>query len=149
MFSFLQENQKLRMEYELVQMENESLKLEVAKYVSASQKRKGDTHDSGDFNTFNETAIDSEGRVTGLLGSMEVPFLLNQEVQSREDRMKTYFRNKISELKSEKDELRSKTEHYVKEVIKTYFQNNKSNLYLQSRCSCFIHSEFVIHLIYL
>ncbi|KAL0869343.1 hypothetical protein ABMA27_007598 [Loxostege sticticalis] len=110
-----QENQKLRMEYELVQMENESLKLEVAKYVSASQKRKGDTHDSGDFNTFNETAIDSEGRVTGLLGSMEVPFLLNQEVQSREDRMKTYFRNKISELKSEKDELRSKTEHYVKE----------------------------------
>ncbi|XP_063831528.1 protein phosphatase 1 regulatory subunit 21 [Ostrinia nubilalis] len=110
-----QENQKLRMEYELVQMENESLKLEVAKYVSASQKRKGDTHDSGDFNTFNETAIDNEGRVTGLLGSMEVPFLLTQEVQSREDRMKAYFRNKISELKVEKDELRSKTEHYVKE----------------------------------
>lgn len=104
------------MEYELVQMENESLKLEVSKYVSASQKRKGDTHDSGDFNTFNETSIDAEGRVTGLLGSMEVPLLLNHEIQSREDRMKTYFRNKISDLKAEKDELRSKTEHYVKEV---------------------------------
>ncbi|KAL4711741.1 hypothetical protein ACJJTC_015807 [Scirpophaga incertulas] len=110
-----QDNQKLRMEYELLQMENESLKLEVSKYVSASQKRKGESHDSGDFNNFNETSVDSEGKVTGLLGSMEVPFLMNHEVQSREDRLKTYFRNKISELKSEKDELRSKTEHYVKE----------------------------------
>ncbi|KAM3958105.1 uncharacterized protein ACR2FA_007899 [Aphomia sociella] len=110
-----QENQKLRMEYEMVQMENESLKLEVSKYVSASQKRRGDGHDSGDFNSFNETSVDSEGRVTGLLGSLEAPFLINHEVQSREDRMKMYFRNKISELNAEKDGLKSKTEHYVKE----------------------------------
>ncbi|XP_049878062.1 protein phosphatase 1 regulatory subunit 21 [Pectinophora gossypiella] len=110
-----QENQKLRMEYELVQMENESLKLEVSKYVSASQKRRGDGHDSGDFNNFTETSIDAEGKVTGLLGSLSVPFLLNHEIQSREDRMKTYFRNMLSELQVEKEELKSKTEHYVKE----------------------------------
>ncbi|CAH0400349.1 unnamed protein product [Chilo suppressalis] len=110
-----QENQKLRMEYELLQMENDSLKLEVSKYVSASQKRKGESHDSGDFNSFNETSIDAEGKLTGLLGSMEVPFLLNHEVQAREERVKTYFRNKISKLEGEKDELRSKTEHYVTE----------------------------------
>ncbi|CAG9789099.1 unnamed protein product [Diatraea saccharalis] len=110
-----QENQKLRMEYELLQMENDSLKLEVSKYVSASQKRKGESHDSGDFNNFNETSVDTEGKVIGLLGSMEVPFLLNHEVQSREDRMKTYFRDKVSKLEAEKDELRSKTEHYVTE----------------------------------
>ncbi|XP_053614081.1 protein phosphatase 1 regulatory subunit 21 [Plodia interpunctella] len=110
-----QNNQKLRMEYELLQMENESLKLEVAKYVSASQKRRGDGHDSGDFNSFNETCVDGEGRVTGLLGSLEVPFLVNHEVQAREDRVRTYFRNKISDLEVEKNELKSKTEHYVKE----------------------------------
>lgn len=45
------------MEYELLQMENESLKLEVSKYVSASQKRRGETHDSGDFNCFSETSV--------------------------------------------------------------------------------------------
>lgn len=110
-----QENQKLRMEFEMLQMENESLKLEVAKYVSASQRRRGDGHDSGDFNTFGETSMDAEGRVTGLLGSLQVPFLLNQEVETREERMKTYFRNKISELNTERGELKSKTEHYVKE----------------------------------
>ncbi|CAB3246328.1 unnamed protein product [Arctia plantaginis] len=110
-----QENQKLKMEFEILRMENESLKLEVAKYVSASQKRRSDGHDSGDFNNFGETTVDSEGRITGLLGSLEVPFLLNHEVEAREDRMKTYFRNKISELKAEKEELKSKTEHYVKE----------------------------------
>lgn len=104
------------MEYELLHMENETLTLEVSKYVSASQRRRGDGHDSGDFNNFTETSVDAEGRVTGLLGSLEVPFLLNQEVQLREDRMKAYFRNKISELKAEREELKSKTEHYVKEV---------------------------------
>lgn len=111
-----QDNQKLRMEYGMLQIENESLKLEIGKYVSASQKRRGDGHDSGDFNIFSETSIDGEGRITGLLGSLEVPFLLSHEVQMREERMKTYFRNSISELKVEKDELKSKTEHYVKEV---------------------------------
>lgn len=113
---YLQDNQKLRMKYELLQMENESLKLEIGKYVSASQKRRGEGHDSGDFNHFNETSVDGEGRVTGLLGSLEVPFLVNHEVQAREDRMTTYFRNKTSELKAEKEELKSKTEDYVKEV---------------------------------
>ncbi|XP_047034199.1 protein phosphatase 1 regulatory subunit 21 [Helicoverpa zea] len=110
-----QENQKLKMEFEMLRMENESLKLEVAKYVSASQKRRGDGHDSGDFNTFGETSVDAEGRVTGLLGSLQVPFILDQEIEMREERMKTYFRNKISELKTEREELKSKTEHYVKE----------------------------------
>ncbi|XP_026734573.1 protein phosphatase 1 regulatory subunit 21 [Trichoplusia ni] len=113
--SLEQENQKLRMEFEMLRMENESLKLEVAKYVSASQKKRGDGHDSGDFNTFGETSVDHEGRVTGLLGSLEVPFLMTSEVETREERMKSYFRNKISELKSEREELKSKTEHYVKE----------------------------------
>ncbi|KAH9633693.1 hypothetical protein HF086_009027 [Spodoptera exigua] len=113
--SLEQENQKLKMEFEMLRMENESLKLEVAKYVSASQRRRGDGHDSGDFNTFGETSVDAEGRVTGLLGSLQVPFLLTQEIETREERMKTYFRNKISELKIEKEELKSKTEHYVKE----------------------------------
>lgn len=45
------------MEYELLGMENESLKLELSKYVSAAQKKRGDTHDSGDFNSFNETSV--------------------------------------------------------------------------------------------
>ncbi|XP_073950724.1 uncharacterized protein isoform X2 [Choristoneura fumiferana] len=110
-----QENQKLRMEYELLQMENENLKLEIAKHISASQKRRGDGHDSGDFNFYSETSVDGEGRVTGLLGSMEVPFLLGHEIQTREDRMTTYFRNKMSELAAEREQLKSKTEHYVKE----------------------------------
>ncbi|XP_063628128.1 protein phosphatase 1 regulatory subunit 21 [Cydia splendana] len=119
-----QENQKLRMEYELLQMENESLKLEISKHVSASQRRRGDGHDSGDFNFYSETSVDGEGRVTGLLGSMEVPFLLGHEIQTREDRMKTYFRNKISELKVENEQLKSKTEHYVKEceMLRTRFE---------------------------
>ncbi|CAK1583372.1 unnamed protein product [Parnassius mnemosyne] len=110
-----QDNQKLRMEYEILQMENESLKLEIAKHVSAAQRRKGETHDSGEFNNFNETSVDSEGKVTGLLGSLEVPFLLNHEIQLREERVKKYFRNKISEIKTEHEELKSKTEHYVEE----------------------------------
>lgn len=45
------------MEYELLEMENESLKLEISKHVSAAQKRRGDTHDSGDFNSFSETSV--------------------------------------------------------------------------------------------
>lgn len=45
------------MEYELLGMENESLKLELSKYISAAQKKRGDTHDSGDFNCFSETSI--------------------------------------------------------------------------------------------
>ncbi|XP_041969838.1 protein phosphatase 1 regulatory subunit 21 [Aricia agestis] len=110
-----QENQKLRMEYEMLQLENESLKLEIAKHVSASQKRRGEMHDSGDFNSFNETSADGDNRVTGLLGSLEVPFLINHELQAREERMQTYFTNKIRDLNQQKDELRSKTEHYVKE----------------------------------
>ncbi|CAG4931143.1 unnamed protein product [Parnassius apollo] len=110
-----QDNQKLRMEYEILQMENESMKLEIAKHVSAAQRRKGETHDSGEFNNFNETSVDCEGKVTGLLGSLEVPFLLSHEIQLREERVKKYFRNKISEMKVEYEELKSKTEHYVKE----------------------------------
>ncbi|XP_075982755.1 uncharacterized protein LOC142980993 [Anticarsia gemmatalis] len=109
------ENQKLKMEFEMLKMENESLKLEVAKYVSASQKRRGDGHDSGDFNTFGETSVDAEGRVTGLLGTLTVPFLLPKEIEAREDRMKMYFRNKISEVKAEQQELKSMADHYVKE----------------------------------
>ncbi|XP_038206843.1 protein phosphatase 1 regulatory subunit 21 isoform X1 [Zerene cesonia] len=110
-----QENQKLRMEYGMLQLENESLKLEISKHVSASQRRRGDTHDSGDFNTFSETSIDGEGKITGLLGSLQVPFLLSGEVQEREERMLSYFRNKISALSAERDELISNAEHYVKE----------------------------------
>ncbi|KPJ01488.1 KLRAQ motif-containing protein 1 [Papilio xuthus] len=110
-----QENQKLRMEYEILQMENESLKLEIAKHVSAAQKRKGESHDSGDFNTFNETSVDAEGRMTGLLGSLEVPFLLNHEVQVREERVKQYFRSRLSAAHADRDLLNSKTEHYINE----------------------------------
>lgn len=113
---FLQENQKLRMEYELLKMENENLKLDLGKYIYASQKRRGDGHDSGDFNHFSETSVDAEGRVSGLLGSLEVPFLVNEEVLIREDRMKTYFRNKLTQLQFEKEKLGSKCEHYAKEV---------------------------------
>lgn len=124
------------MEFEILRMENESLKLEVAKYVSASQKRRSDGHDSGDFNIFGETSVDSEGRITGLLGSLEVPFLLNHEVEAREDRMKTYFRNKISELKAEKEELKSKTEHYVKEVCTPAFDSSFFRCYREFfRCN--------------
>ncbi|CAK1551008.1 unnamed protein product [Leptosia nina] len=109
------ETQKLRMEYGLLEMENESLKLEISKHVSAAQKRRTDAHDSGDFNTFSETSIDGEGRVTGLLGSLEVPFQLSSEVQQREERLVGYFRNKITALSSERDELLSNAEHCVKE----------------------------------
>lgn len=56
-FSFVKENEKLLMEYEILKMENESLKLDLSKYVAASQKRRGDTLDSGDFNTFSETSV--------------------------------------------------------------------------------------------
>lgn len=107
----------MKLEFEILRLENESLKLEVAKYESASQKRRGDGHDSGDFNVFSETSIDGEGRVTGLLGSLEVPFVLSEETKAREERMKTYFRSKLSQIQVEKAELKSKTEHYIKEVF--------------------------------
>lgn len=113
--SLEQENQQMKLEFEILRLENESLKLEVAKYESASQKRRGDGHDSGDFNVFSETSIDGEGRVTGLLGSLEVPFVLSEETKAREERMKTYFRSKLSQIQVEKAELKSKTEHYIKE----------------------------------
>ncbi|KAJ0173793.1 hypothetical protein K1T71_010942 [Dendrolimus kikuchii] len=113
--SLEQENQKLKMEFEILRMENESLKLEIGKYESALQKRRGDNHDSGDFNTFSDTSVDGDGRVTGLLGSLEVPFIISRELETREQRLTTYFRSKISDLQSEKAELKSKTEHYVKE----------------------------------
>lgn len=133
----------------MLRMENESLKLEVAKYVSASQKRRGDGHDSGDFNTFGETSVDAEGRVTGLLGSLQVPFLLTQEIETREERMKTYFRNKISELKIEREELKSKTEHYVKEVSVCLILNCiGSGIEFQIACCyrCFVvSSNFVCY----
>ncbi|XP_013147814.1 PREDICTED: protein phosphatase 1 regulatory subunit 21 isoform X2 [Papilio polytes] len=114
-FTLDQENQKLRMEYEILQMENESLKLEIAKHVSAAQKRKGESHDSGDFNTFNETSVDGEGRMTGLLGSLEVPFTLKQEVQVREERLQQYYRAKLSAARADRDLLATKTEHYINE----------------------------------
>ncbi|XP_050666063.1 protein phosphatase 1 regulatory subunit 21 [Leptidea sinapis] len=109
------EHQKLRMEYEMLQMEKESLKLEISKHVSASQRRKGESHDSGDFNVFSETSIDGEGKVTGLLGSLEVPFILSEEIKQREENMQTYFRKKLSEIRAERQEIVSKTEHYMKE----------------------------------
>ncbi|CAG9565226.1 unnamed protein product [Danaus chrysippus] len=110
-----QENEKLRMEYEILKMENESLKLDLSKYVAASQKRRGDTLDSGDFNTFSETSVDAEGRVTGLLGSLQVPFLASEEMQQRESRITRYYQDKLSKLSIQRDELSSKTEHYTKE----------------------------------
>ncbi|XP_023953345.1 protein phosphatase 1 regulatory subunit 21 [Bicyclus anynana] len=110
-----QENQKLRMEYELLQMENESLKLEIGKYVSAAQKRRGETHDSGDFNCFSETSVDAEGRVTGLLGSLEAPFLISHELLQREERVQAYYRAKLEDLSAQLHTRESKTEHYVKE----------------------------------
>ncbi|CAG4984555.1 unnamed protein product [Colias eurytheme] len=59
--------------------------------------------------------LHGEGRITGLLGSLQVPFLLSGEVQEREERMLSYFRSKISKLSAERDELISNAEHYVKE----------------------------------
>ncbi|CAG9105932.1 unnamed protein product [Plutella xylostella] len=110
-----QENQKIQMEYKILQMENESLKIDLNKYISASQKRRGDGHDSGDFNSFNQTSVDGEGRVTGLLGTLESPFILSDEIKMREERVKTYFRNKMTELQVAKEEVDSKCRHYVKE----------------------------------
>ncbi|XP_061384645.1 protein phosphatase 1 regulatory subunit 21 [Danaus plexippus] len=110
-----QENEKLLMEYEILKMENESLKLDLSKYVAASQKRRGDTLDSGDFNTFSETSVDAEGRVTGVLGSLVVPFLASEEMQHRESRITRYYQDKLSKLSIQRDELSSKTEHYTKE----------------------------------
>ncbi|CAF4798309.1 unnamed protein product [Pieris macdunnoughi] len=109
------ETQKLRMEYGLLEMENDSLKLEVSKHVSAAQRRRADAHDSGDFNAFNQTSVDGEGRVTGLLGSLHVPFLINEEIEQREERLTAYFRKKITALNSERDELLSNIEFYAKE----------------------------------
>lgn len=114
--SQFQENQKIQMEYKILQMENESLKIDLNKYISASQKRRGDGHDSGDFNSFNQTSVDGEGRVTGLLGTLESPFILSDEIKMREERVKKYFRNKMTELQVAKEEVDSKCRHYVKEV---------------------------------
>ncbi|VVC88372.1 unnamed protein product [Leptidea sinapis] len=61
-------------------LELESLKLEISKHVSASQRRKGEN---------------GEGKVTGLLGSLEVPFILSEEIKQREENMQTYFRKKF------------------------------------------------------
>lgn len=45
------------MEFGLLEMENETLKLEISKHVAAAQKRRADAHDSGDFNAFSETSL--------------------------------------------------------------------------------------------
>lgn len=113
--SLEQDNQKLKMEFDLLRMENESLKLEVSKYASTLQRRRGEGHDSGEFNAFAATAVDGLGRLTGLLGALEPPLLLGQELEAREDRIVQYFRDRLSELQAEKADLNSKTEHYVKE----------------------------------
>ncbi|GBP74298.1 Protein phosphatase 1 regulatory subunit 21 [Eumeta japonica] len=104
------------MEKDLLQMENESLKLEVAKHTSASQKRtKSEGHDSGDFNQWGVASADGEGHLVGLLGILTTPMAFAEEQQSREQRLQQYFRKKLSELALEKELLESKTEHYVTE----------------------------------
>ncbi|CAH2094322.1 unnamed protein product [Euphydryas editha] len=110
-----QENQKLRMEYELLEMENESLKLEISKHVSAAQKRRGDTHDSGDFNSFSETSVDASGAVAGLLGALHTPLLLSRELQQREERVAAHFRRRLAALAADNDLLRGRTDHYLQE----------------------------------
>ena len=60
--------------------------------------------------------LDAEGRITGLLGSLEVPFLLSKELEQREDRLHAYYRAKVTELSGQRDAMKSKTEHYLKEV---------------------------------
>lgn len=59
---------------------------------------------------------DAEGRVTGVLGSLVVPFLASEEMQHRESRITRYYQDKLSKLSIQRDELSSKTEHYTKEV---------------------------------
>ncbi|XP_047536815.1 protein phosphatase 1 regulatory subunit 21 [Vanessa atalanta] len=110
-----QENQKLRMEYELLEMENESLKLEISKHVSAAQKRRGETHDSGDFNSFSETSVDAGGVVSGLLGALACPLLLARELQQREERVATHFRRRLAAAAARADLLQGKTDHYLQE----------------------------------
>ncbi|XP_045452964.1 protein phosphatase 1 regulatory subunit 21 [Melitaea cinxia] len=110
-----QENQKLRMEYELLEMENESLKLEISKHVSAAQKRRGDTHDSGDFNNFSEPTVDASGTMSGLLGALHTPLLLSRELQQREERVAAHFRRRLAALAADNDLLRGRTDHYLQE----------------------------------
>lgn len=54
--------------------------------------------------------------MSGLLGSLETPFLISHELLRREERVQAYFRAKLSDLSAQRDALESKTEHYVKEV---------------------------------
>lgn len=104
------------MEYELLQMENESLKLELGRNTSAFKRSRNEGLDSGDFNSFSETAVDAEGRITGLLGALQAPLVVPEELKAREQRINTYFRNKLSEINTEKQMLESKSENYIKEV---------------------------------
>ena len=55
-----------------------------------------------------------------MLGSLEVPFLLSKELEQREDRLHAYYRAKVTELSGQRDAMKSKTEHYLKEVCFLY-----------------------------
>lgn len=108
------DNQKLRMEYDLLQMDIENLRLELANHTSTT-KSKNDGHDSGDFNNFTKTSMDSKGRLVGLLGSLEVPFVLSDEVEAREERIMIYLRNKLTALHIEKERIQNTNEVLKKE----------------------------------
>ncbi|CAH0728104.1 unnamed protein product, partial [Brenthis ino] len=112
------ENQKLRLEYELLEMENESLKLELRSYLSDSQKKRGETLDSGDFNSFSETSVDAAGRVSGLLGALTPPIGAGEgagEAAQRERRVRAHYRALLAARAAQRDAATSELRHYVKE----------------------------------
>ncbi|XP_077299782.1 uncharacterized protein LOC143920713 [Arctopsyche grandis] len=100
-----QENQTLRIEYDLIKLEFESLKSNIQKDPAESS-----ISPFSELSTVEDTSI-------GILGKLKSPFIPSDEILNREDCLKKYFRDKISTLLSDRQFCESLAKHYSDESI--------------------------------
>lgn len=103
----------MKIEYDLLKLEIESLKL-------FSEQQKDSLNSNPDFveNSRNYLSGSSSGEDTsgGLLGKLKAPPVISEETLKREENLKNYFRDKITTFVGEKQHFESMTKHYMDEV---------------------------------
>lgn len=101
-------------------MENERLKTEAQSATQvANKKNKGDDGSTKGCELANsELSISgkTDGVITEILGKINCPFILSNEVMQREETLKTYFRDKLTALAAERQKYESMTKHHIDEV---------------------------------
>lgn len=109
----MQENQTLKIEYDLLKLEIESLKL-----FNEQQKDSLNSNQESVENSKNYLSGSSSGEDTsvGLLGKLKVPLVISEEILKREENLKNYFREKITAFVGERQHFESMTKHYMDEV---------------------------------